>query len=56
MTTEGQKVIVDDAAALEALVHKIKLPRKCFIVFGPKELRIQISLKDIIVIIFWLKL
>ena len=54
ITTGGQKVIVDDAAALEALVQKIKLPIKCFIVFGPKELRIQIIFIDINVIKLWL--
>ena len=47
MTSEGQKVVVDDRAALEAIVYSIKLPIKCFIVFGPKELRIQISFENI---------
>ena len=47
MTTEGQKVVVEDRAALEAIAQAIKLPRKCFVVFSPKEHRIQeISLKD----------
>ena len=46
MTTEGQKVVVEDRAALEAIAQAIKLPRKCFVVFSPKEHRIQkISLK-----------
>ena len=41
MTTDDQKIAVEDGAALEAIVKKIKLPSKCFIVFGPKEFRIQ---------------
>ena len=47
MTTEGQKVVVKDRAALEAIAQAIKLPRKCFVVFSPKEHSIQeIGLDD----------
>ena len=41
MTAEGQKVIVDDITDLEAVAESLDLPRKCFIVFSPKEQSIQ---------------
>ena len=46
MTTDGQKVVVNDRAALAAMAQSLQLPIKCFVVFSPKEFRIQIiSLK-----------
>ena len=46
MTTDGQKVVVNDRAALAAMAQSLQLPIKCFVVFSPKEFRIQISYKN----------
>ena len=47
MTTEGQKVVVNDRTALGAIIQSLKLSSKCFYIFSPKEPRIQkISFKN----------
>ena len=59
MTTDGQKVVVNDRAALATMAQSLQLPIKCFVVFSPKEFRIQIiSFKNIFFIytIFYKKL
>ena len=51
MTNDGQKVVVNNRAALTAMAHSLRLPSKCFVVFSPKEFRIQeISFRNIFLI------